>query len=170
MIIWIKFAHSNHFSSLIPKMLMFTLAISCLTISNLNWFKDLTFHIPIKYFSLQHRNSFHHQSHPHLDIVFALAPFLNFFLVLICHSFSVPYWAPINWGVNLSVSHLFAFSFCSWHSQDKNTEVFTILFSSRPPLFRTLHHDPSIMGGPIWHGSYFHWIRKGYGPLCDEFD
>ena len=52
MIIWIKFAHSDHFSSLNPKMLMFTLAISCLTISNLNWFKDLTFHIPMQYCSL----------------------------------------------------------------------------------------------------------------------
>ena len=32
-----------HFSSLISKMLMFTLAISCLTTSNLPWFTDLTF-------------------------------------------------------------------------------------------------------------------------------
>ena len=31
-----------HFSLLIPKMLMFTLAISCLTNSNLPWFMDLT--------------------------------------------------------------------------------------------------------------------------------
>ena len=27
------------------------------------------------------------------------------------------------WGVHLSVSHLFAFSYCSWGSQGKNTEV-----------------------------------------------
>ena len=32
-----------HFSSLIPKMAMFTLAIFCLTTSNSSWFMDLTF-------------------------------------------------------------------------------------------------------------------------------
>ena len=44
-----------HFSSLIPKISMFTLAISCLTTSNLPWFMDLTFQIPMQYCSLQHR-------------------------------------------------------------------------------------------------------------------
>ena len=42
------------FSSLIPKMSMFSLAISCLTISNLPWFMDLTFKVPMQYCSLQH--------------------------------------------------------------------------------------------------------------------
>ena len=42
--IWIKFALSVHFSSLIPKMLMFILAISCLTISNFPWLMDLIHH------------------------------------------------------------------------------------------------------------------------------
>ena len=35
-------------------MLMFTLAISCLTTSNLPWFMDLTFQVPMQYCSLQH--------------------------------------------------------------------------------------------------------------------
>ena len=34
-------------------MLMFTLAISCLTTSSLPWFMDLTFHVPLQYCSLQ---------------------------------------------------------------------------------------------------------------------
>ena len=42
-----------HFSSLIPKMLMFTLAI-CLTTSNLPWFMDLTFQVPLQCCSSQH--------------------------------------------------------------------------------------------------------------------
>ena len=42
-----------HFSSLIPKMLMFILAISCLTVSNLPWLMDLTFQVPMQYCSLQ---------------------------------------------------------------------------------------------------------------------
>ena len=36
-------------------MSMFTLAISCLTTSNLPWFMDLTFQFPMQYCSLQHR-------------------------------------------------------------------------------------------------------------------
>ena len=35
-------------------MSIFTLAISCLTTSNLLWFMDLTFQVPMQYFSLQH--------------------------------------------------------------------------------------------------------------------
>ena len=52
--ICVKFTHSSHFSSLIPKMSMFTLAISCLVTSNLPWFMDLTFQVPMQYCSLQH--------------------------------------------------------------------------------------------------------------------
>ena len=38
-----------------PRMLTFTLAISCLTTSNLPWFIDLTFQVPMQYCSLQHQ-------------------------------------------------------------------------------------------------------------------
>ena len=34
----------------------FTLAISCLTTSNMPWFMDLTFQVPMQYCSLQHQN------------------------------------------------------------------------------------------------------------------
>ena len=36
-------------------MSVFTLAISCLTMSNLPWFMDLTFQVPMQYCSLQHQ-------------------------------------------------------------------------------------------------------------------
>ena len=42
-----------HFSILIAN--MFTLAISSLTTSNLPWFMDLTFQVPMQYCSLQHQ-------------------------------------------------------------------------------------------------------------------
>ena len=45
-----------------------------------------------------------------------------------------------TWGIHLSVSHLFAFSYCSWVSEDKNTEEVAIPFSSVPSFVRTLHH------------------------------
>ena len=46
-----------YFSWLIPKMSMFTLAISYMTSSNLPWFMGLTFQVPMQYCSLQHRTS-----------------------------------------------------------------------------------------------------------------
>ena len=33
---------------------------------------------------------------------------------------------------------------------------FAIAFTSGPCFIRTLHHDPSTLGGPTWHGSWFH--------------
>ena len=49
----------------------------------------------------------------------------------------------------------FAFSYCSWGSQGKNSlplKWFAIPFSSGPHSVRLLHHDPSILGGLTWHG------------------
>ena len=50
-------------------MLIFTLAISCLTTSNLPWLMDLTFQVPMQYCSYSIRPCFYHQSHPQLGIV-----------------------------------------------------------------------------------------------------
>ena len=46
-------------------MLTFTLAISCLTTSNLPWFMDLTFQVPMPYCSLQHRSVVSKSLRPH---------------------------------------------------------------------------------------------------------
>ena len=79
-------------------MLTFTLAIFCLTTSNLPWFMDLTFQVPMQYFSLQPWTYFHHQSHPQLGVIFALALSLHSFLELFLHSSPVAYWASIDLG------------------------------------------------------------------------
>ena len=42
---------------------------------------------------------------------------------LFLYSSPVAYWVPTNLGVHLSVSYLFVFSYFSWGSQGKNTEV-----------------------------------------------
>ena len=54
-VFWVKFARPIHIGSLIPKVSVFTLAISCLTTSSLPWFMDLTFQVPMQYCSLQHQ-------------------------------------------------------------------------------------------------------------------
>ena len=53
-------------------MSMFTLAISCLTTSNLFWFMDLTFQIPMQYCSLQHLTFTSITSHIHNCVLFLL--------------------------------------------------------------------------------------------------
>ena len=76
-----------------------------------------------------------------------------FFLELFLHWSPVACWALINLRVQLSVSYLFAFSYYSWGSQGKNTEMVCHSISSSPHFVRTLHHDPSVLGGPTQHDS-----------------
>ena len=89
-------------------MSMFTLAISCLTTSNLPWFMDLTFQISFHIALYNIRLYFHHLSHPQLGVVFALVPSLHSFwsyfsTLLQLHIGHLP-----TWGFHLSVSYLFA--------------------------------------------------------------
>ena len=74
----------------------FTLAISCLTTSNLPWFMDLTFQVPMQYCSLQHWTSI--TSHIHNWVLFLL--WLHPFILsgVISPRSPVAYWAPINLG------------------------------------------------------------------------
>ena len=49
-------------------------------------------------------------------------------------------------------------SFLSFHTvygvlKEKMLKWLAIPFSSGPCFVRTLHHDPSILAGPIWHGQ-----------------
>ena len=174
MVIWIKCSLLVYFSSLIPKMSVFTLAISCLTTSNLPWFMDLTFQVSMQHFYADwcHQSSLPSPVTPTLGIVFALAqPFILSGVISPLFSSSIiGHW--LTWGVHLSASYLFAFSYCSWGSQGKNTEVvfqyWSGPFSSGPCVVRALHHEPFILGGPTQHGSLFHWVQQGCGP-CDQF-
>ena len=101
----------------------FTLAISCLTTSNLPWFMDLTFQVPMQYCSLQHQTLLQSPVTSTAGYCFFFGSIPSFFLELFLHWSPVAYWAPTNLGVPLPVSYNFAFSYCSWGSQGKNTEV-----------------------------------------------
>ena len=96
----------------------FTLGISCLTTSNLPWFMDLC---NIALYSIG--PCFYHQSHPQLGIVFTLAPSLHSFWHYLSTDIQWHIGHLPTWGVPLSVSYHFAFSYYSWGSQGKNTEV-----------------------------------------------
>ena len=101
----------------------FTLAITCLTTSNLPWFMDLTFQVLMQYCSLQHWSLLLSWVSFTTGCCFCFGFIPSFFLELFLHWSPVAYWAPSNLESHHSVSYIFAFSYCSWDSQGKNTEV-----------------------------------------------
>ena len=68
----------------------------------------------------------------------------------------------MTWGVPLSVSYHFAFSYCSV-LKARILKWFAIPFFSGPHYVRSLHHDLPILGGPTGM-ALFHWVRQGCGP------
>ena len=142
-----------HFSSLIPKMLMSTLAISYLTTSNLPWFIDLTFLVPMQYCSLQHWTLLPSPVISTTGCCFCFGSMSSFFLELFLHWSPVVHWAPTNLGSSSSASYLFAFHTVHGVLKARILKWFAIPFSSGPRFFRTLQHDPSVLGGLTWHGS-----------------
>ena len=109
-------------------MLTFTHAISCLTTSNLPWFIDLTFQVPMQYCSLQHRTLLLAPVTSTAGYSFCFGSIPSFFLELFLHWSPVAYWAPSDLEVPLSVSYHIAFSYCSWGSQANNKSC--LLFPS----------------------------------------
>ena len=89
-------------------MLTFTLAISCLTTSNLPWFMDLTFQIPMQYCPLQHRTLHPSSVTSKTGYCFRSGSVSSFFLELFLHSSPAAYWAPTN----LKSSSFSIISFC----------------------------------------------------------
>jgi len=87
---------------------MFTLAISCLTTSNLPWFMDITFQVPKQYCSLQHQALLLSPVTSTTGCCFCFGSISSISLELFLHSPLVAYWVPIDVG-NSSFSVL---SFC----------------------------------------------------------
>ena len=120
-------------------MSMFTLTISCLTTSNLPWFMDLTFQVPMQYCSLQHRTLLLSPVTSTTGYWFCFGSIPSFSLELFLHWSPVAHWAPTDLeGSSFSV--LFAFSYCSWGSQGNNTELichsllqWTVFCQTSPP-------------------------------------
>ena len=77
-------------------MSMFTLAISCLTTSNLPWFMDLTFQVPKQYCSLQHQTLLLSPVTSTAGYCFCFGFIPSLFLKLFCHWSPVAYWAPTD--------------------------------------------------------------------------
>ena len=79
-------------------MSVFTLAISCLTSSNLLWFMDLTFQVPMQYCSLQPQTWLPSAVTSTTGYCFCFGSISSFFLELFLHWSPVAYWAPTDLG------------------------------------------------------------------------
>ena len=131
---------------------LFTLTISCLITSNLPWFMDLTFPVPMQYCSLQHQTLLPSPVTSTPGCCFCFGSISLFFLELFLHWSPVAYWAPTDLGSS-SISILSFCLFILFVGFSRQEYWFVIPFSSGPQFARTLHHDPSVLGGPTWHGS-----------------
>ena len=145
---------------------MFCLAISCLTTSNLPWFMDLTFHVPIHYCSLQHQTFLLSSVTSTTGCCFCFGSASSFFLELFLHWSPVAYWAPTELGsspfsvlcfclfiVFMGFSRQEYWSGLPFPSPVGRHYPFSLLQFWQPHVVRTLCHDPGILGGPTGHGS-----------------
>ena len=144
---------------------MFTLVISFLTTSNLPWFVDLTFQIPMQYCSLQHRTLLLSPVPYTTGYCLCFGSFPSFFLELFLH------WSPVAYCVptDLGSSSFSILSFCLF--------MLVMGFSRQEhwsglPFPSPVDHvlsDLSTMTCPSWvapHGmAWFHWVRQGCGPV-----
>ena len=103
-------------------MSVFTLAISCLTTSNMPWFMDLTFQVPMQYCSLQHWTLLSSPVTSTIECCFCFGSTSSFFLELFLHWSPVAYWAPTD----LESSSFSFLSFCLfilfWSEKDGNIQ------------------------------------------------
>ena len=85
---------------------MFTLAICCLTTSNLPWFTDLTFQVPMQYCCLQHQTLFPSPVTSTAGCCFCFGSISSVFLELFLHWSPVAYWAPTDLGKSAAAAKL----------------------------------------------------------------
>ena len=127
---------------------MFTFAISCLTTSNLPWFMDLTFQVPMQHCSLQHWILLLSPVTSTNGCCFCFGFIPSFFLELFLHWSLVAYRAPSDLGNSSFRVLSFCFSYCSWGSQGKNTEVVCYSLPQWTTFCQTSPPWPARLGWP----------------------
>ena len=117
----------------IPKMLMYTLVISCLTMSNLNWLMDLTFQLPMQYCYLQNWTLLSPPGTSTTEGHFCFGPASSFFLELsviaLCSSL-VAYQTPYNLGSSSSSVISFCFFLLQWTTFCQNSSLWPVCLGS----------------------------------------
>ena len=124
-------------------MLMFTLAISCVTAFDLPWFMDLTFQVPMQYYSSQHQTLLPSPVISTTGCGFCFGSISSFFLELFLHWSQVAYWAPTDLGSSsFTVLSFCLFILCMGFSRQE--------YWSGLPLPSPVDHVLSTMTHPSW--------------------
>ena len=143
----------------------FTLAISCLTTSNLSWFMDLTFQVPMQYCSLQHQTLLLSPVTSTTGYCFCFGSIPSFFLPgvispLISSSILGTYWPEeflFHYPIILPL-----------HTVHGVLKARILKWSPFPSPVDHILSDLSIMTRPSWVApqgmAWFHWVRQGFGP------
>ena len=113
-------------------MSMFTLAISCLTTSNLPWFMDLTFQVPMQCCSLQHRTLLLSSVTSTTGYCFCFGSISSFFLDLFLYWSPVAYWTPTDLASSSQCPIFLPFHTVHGVLKAKILKWFAISFSSGP--------------------------------------
>ena len=145
---------------------MFILAISCLTMSYLPWFMDLTFQIPMQHCSFQHWTLT--AKHTHNWVSFLIWPstsvLLELFIVAFCFP-PVAYWTPSDVGGSspdvISLCLFILFIGFSWQEYldgfpfpPPGNHVLSELFTMTRPSWVALHrmaHSFIELSKPLCH-------------------
>ena len=119
---------------------------------------DLTFQVPLQYCSSQHWTLLPSPVTSTAGCCFCFSSIPSFFLELFLHWSPVACWAPTSLGSSSYRVLFFAFSYCLWGSQGKNTEV---VCHSLPQWTRFCQNAPPW---PICLGFSIkgEWINKMY--------
>ena len=116
---------------------------------------DLTFQVPMQYSSLQHQTLLLSPVPSTTGCCFCFGSIPSFFLELFLH------WSPV---VPLSVFYHFAFSYCSWGSQGKNTEVVCLSLLQWTTFCQTSPPWPAHLGWP--HKAWLSFIESDRTVVC----
>src|SRR5574340_38441 len=111
---------------------------------------DLTFHVPMQHCSSQHQTLLPSPVTSTAGCYFCFGSISSFFLELFLHCIG----HLLTWRVHLSVSYLFAFSYCSWILKARMLKWFAVPFSKDH-----ISSELSTMTHQSWvalHGSLFY--------------
>ena len=157
-------------------MLVFTLAISCLTTSNVPWFMDLTFQVPMQYCCLQHWTLLPSPVTSTTGCCFYFDSASSFLLELFLCSSLVAYWAPTDLqSSSVSVLSFYLFMLFTGFSRQEfwsGSEVTPVdhvlseLSIITHPFWVALHgsaHSCTELdnGTPLWYSSLENPMDRG---------
>ena len=141
---------------------MFTLVISCSTVSNLPWFMDLTFQVSMQYCSVQHQTLLPDTSTTECHFLFAPAAlfFLKLLVIALCSSPVAYYTLSDMVGSSSSVISFCLFILFMGCSRQEYWSSLPF-----PPLVDHILSELSTMTCPSWVALYGKLLRHDKGMI-----